>query len=101
MLICFSCDAYANIVMFGDIAKQLLTLMGHSGEVPGAILAKDVPNALAALRKSLHKKNPSSATQASQEHDVPVSLLHRALPLMDLLDAAEKKSCDVLWREGF
>ena len=34
MLVTFSCPAYANIMMFGDVAVRLLELMGHSGTVP-------------------------------------------------------------------
>jgi hypothetical protein len=37
MLITFSCSAYADITMFGDVAVRLLRLTGHSGTVPGAI----------------------------------------------------------------
>ena len=50
MLVTFTCEAYADITMFGDVAQHLLTLMGHSGTVPGAILAEDVPAALHRLR---------------------------------------------------
>ena len=47
MLVTFSCNAYANITMFGDVAVRLLKMiMGHSGTVPGALLAEDVPAAL-------------------------------------------------------
>ena len=46
MLITFKSDAYADIIMFGDIAERLLKMMGHSGTVPSAILADDVPAAL-------------------------------------------------------
>jgi hypothetical protein len=49
MLITFQTKAYANITMFGDVAIALLKLMGHSGTVPGALMADDVPAALAHL----------------------------------------------------
>ena len=49
MLVTFSCSAYADITMFGDVAVRLLKLMGHSGTVPGAILAEDVQAALECL----------------------------------------------------
>ena len=42
MLVTFSCPAYADITEFGDIAVRLLKLMGHSGTIPGALLAEDV-----------------------------------------------------------
>ena len=36
MVVTFSCSAYADIMMFGDVAVRLLRLMGHSGTLPGA-----------------------------------------------------------------
>ena len=49
MLVTFHTKSYANITMFGDVAKQLLELLGHSGTIPSAIKAEDVPAALARL----------------------------------------------------
>ena len=39
--------------MFGDIALQLLQLAGHSGTVPSAILAADLPDAIRRLEQGL------------------------------------------------
>ena len=50
MLVAFKSDAYADIIMFGDVAQQLLKMMGHSGTVPSAIQADDVPAALERLK---------------------------------------------------
>ena len=44
MLGTFSCPAYADITMFGDVALHLIQLMGHSGTVPSAILAEEHPD---------------------------------------------------------
>ena len=38
MIVTFRSKAHADIMMFGDIAVNLLKLMGHSGTVPGALL---------------------------------------------------------------
>ena len=46
MLITFQTDAYESITLFGHIAERLLSMMGQSGRVPGALLASDVPHAL-------------------------------------------------------
>lgn len=53
MIVTFRSKAHADIIMFGDIAVNLLKLMGHSGTVPGALLAEDVPAALDRLRKAV------------------------------------------------
>ena len=65
MLVTFCTKAHADILMLGDIAVQLLKRMGHSGTVPGALLADEVPAALDRLRNAVavHKAAvPKAAT---------------------------------------
>ena len=102
MLVTFSCKAYADITMFGNVAVSLLKLMGHSGTVPGALIAADVPRALERLRAgvAVHGDTPAPANDDSseREEDEPVvRLSQRALPLIELLEAAVKEECDVMW----
>lgn len=110
MLVIFSSQVSANITMFGDIAVQLLKMMGHSGTVPSAILAKDVPAALAnleaalgAAEQQLESEEPTDdieETTDDLEETSFVSLSHRALPLIDLLKAAVKNECNVQWTDN-
>jgi hypothetical protein len=100
MLVTFSCTAYADIIMFGDVAVRLLKLMGHSGTVPGALRAEDVQQALERLEAAVEPDKQSSPAQGSVqgEDDEPaVTLAHRALPLIELLKAAAKEECNVMW----
>lgn len=88
--------------MFGDIAVTLLKMMGHSGTVPGALLAQDIPPALARLRAAVAAAPESAPTQASsgddrEDKEPAVSLRQRAFPLVELLERAVRKNCDVLW----
>lgn len=103
MLVIFSCDAHENITMFGDVAKRLLTMMGHSSTVPGALLAKDVPQALSRLKSSVSQVNIDEAkpkvSYADEDEEADISLAHRALPLIELLENAAKSQCNVMWRE--
>lgn len=100
MLITFSCDAYENITLFGDVAKRLLVLMGHSGTTPGAILAEDVPTALAHLQKAIEHEKQHGLSQRvkSDDDEDEISLAMRAVPVIGLLQAASKAKCDVLWK---
>lgn len=104
MLVTFTCNAYADITMFGDVALTLLKMMGHSGTVPGAILAEDVPAALDRLKRAIEATRAEPVQDASAEaededRDEPrVSLATRALPLIELLAAAAKADCDVMWK---
>lgn len=102
MLVTFTCDAHENITMFGGVAIRLIKMMGHSGTVPSAILAKDVPDALARLQQAIEqeKKKPSVQVQDNHtEEDEPeISLVYRAIPLIECLQDAVKKNCDVVWK---
>lgn len=100
MLVTFTTQAYADITMFGDVALTMLKMMGHSPNVPGAILAEDVPAALSRLTAAIAAEKASpSAPAGDQDADEPtVSLAHRALPLMNLLAAAAAAGSNVMWK---
>lgn len=108
MLVTFHSRAYADITLFGDIAQNLLKMMGHSGTVPGALLAADIPAALARLRAALAAQQEAAAVkqqapdedkddgeEEEQEARPPLSV--RALPLLELLEASARRGCDVMW----
>ncbi len=101
MIITFRCKAHADIMMFGDNALQLLKLMGHSGTVPGALLANEVPAALDHLRKSVASHQGVVAEPLASIQDEPsehtVNLAQRALPLIELLADSAKAKCNVMW----
>ncbi|MGR9051308.1 MAG: DUF1840 domain-containing protein [Gammaproteobacteria bacterium] len=104
MLVTFSCNVYPNTTYFGDVAVTLLKMMGKSGNVPGAILAEDVPKALERLQSAIEKLKAESlkaVDEAKAEQDEwkerPVSLVQRALPLIELLTAAVAAESDVMW----
>ncbi|MBD3670353.1 MAG: DUF1840 domain-containing protein [Gammaproteobacteria bacterium] len=96
MLVTFSTPAYADITMFGDVATHMLRLMGHSETVPGAILAEDVPMALERLVTAVEAETSNQETD-NDEDEPAVSLSHRALPLIKLLEAAAVANSNVMW----
>jgi hypothetical protein len=100
MLVTFESRSYADITMFGDIAVHLLHLMGHSGTVPGAIQAEDIPQSLARLKTAIEQaeaQQPAKPQSNGDEDEDKVSLAHRALPLIKLLEAAVAAKSDVMW----
>lgn len=102
MLIRFETPAYATITMFGEVAVTLLKLMGHSGSVPGALLAADIPAALKRLQHAVAEHpdaplDPATPHQQQRDESPHVSLAHRALPLIELLTAAAREGKNVLW----
>jgi hypothetical protein len=102
MIVTFQSRAHADILMFGDIAVSLLKLMGHSGTVPGALQAGDIPTALDHLKKAvaINKAIVADASDRVEEEESgerTINLAHRALPLIELLTAAAIAKCDVMW----
>ncbi len=121
MLVTFKTSAHADITMFGSAAVSLLKMMGQSGNVPGAIMAEDIPAALDKLKTKLAEQaetdtvvpahEPTSGPGAGvsnagaghlkmdddEVRHVPMSA--RATPLIGLLEAARDANENVLWDE--
>lgn len=116
MLVTFKCKACGNVLMFGDVARQMLSMMGHCENIPGALEAGEVPDALANLKAAAQKihqdeqamKNQGDKQQPETEVDdvgsldyEPVVSLHtRATPLIEMLEIAARENCYVMWQEG-
>ena len=104
MLITFKTRAYADVTMFGEVALKLIELMGRRETVPSAIEPEDIPQALKLLRAGIVaddaavKEGETEDTEdEGKEH---VSVHNRALPLIELLEAARKEKVPVMWEEG-
>ncbi|WP_207062862.1 DUF1840 domain-containing protein [Motiliproteus sp. SC1-56] len=97
MLITFSSPAYASFTMFGESARRLIKLMGHSGEVPGAILAEDIPACLDRLRAGLAQLEEPAPDDNGYDTEPAISLSNRALPLVEMLEAAVQQQAEVIW----
>jgi arginase len=97
MLVRFDSKA-GSITMFGEVAVDLLKLMGQSGVLPGALLAADIPAAVERLRRGV-EKHPASTDKAGNDDQAEskVSLRQRAFPLIELLERAAKRGADVIW----
>lgn len=101
MLVTFE-SKVGRITMFGDVAVQLIRMMGRSGTVPSALLAADIPEALDSLQKALKAVEDTQIESTSEDEgkndkQSPVSLRHRAFPLIKLLEDALKHDSDVMW----
>ncbi|MFL6550419.1 MAG: DUF1840 domain-containing protein [Povalibacter sp.] len=115
MLVTFRSSATDSVHMFGEVATQLIRMMGGTGRVPGAFNAEDVPSALRQLESSLEllKNQPhaqssataappadnedSSADDEEEDAEPPVELAVRAIPLVGLLKRAAAAKAEVMW----
>ncbi len=110
MLITFKSKESADIIMFGDIAKQLLTIMGKDGhEQEGIVTVEQLPSAIANLKEAIgidrdrQQQLPEQAERAASEDDksgidAPVGLSQRAWPLVDMLERAKEAGTPVIWK---
>ena len=98
MLVTFKSRSYANITMFGDDALKLLEAMGFGSAVPGAIAAEDVPRALENLQRVLAELPEPVEPAGDADEDRPAVSLHtRAVPLLELLEAAVEENTYISW----
>ena len=88
-----------TITMFGDVAVKLLRMMGQSGALPGAILARDIPAAAQRLRGAVSGEPPAGPKDAKDDGEPKVGMQQRAFPLIELLERAAKNGNDVIWEE--
>jgi len=112
MIVVFT-TRHGRLVLLGDSAVTLLKLAGHSGTVPGAVLAADLPAFLARLRAGLEihgeELSPPPAAEApateqdeeeAREKPASVSLRKRAVPLLDMIATAIARGSDLMWEQG-
>ena len=111
MLVTFRSSATGSITMFGDTAKQLLSMMGASGRIPAALTGADVGSALQQLERGLANLKVAAAAgqqtaappaanedmEAEEEQEPPVAIAARAAPLLDLLRRAAAAKAEVTW----
>ena len=106
MLIRFSSIKTESITMFGNVALQLIGMLGASGNIPGAIGAEDIPAAVKRLRQQLQVHAAANAglsetasDQDDDEHDDEprIALATRAGPLIDILERAGAAKVPVMW----
>lgn len=98
MLVKFESEV-GGVSMFGDVAVTLLKMMGHSGTVPSALLAKDIPAALEKLNAALGMTPADSESGQNEEgtQQSNVSLRKRAFPLIALMERAAARGVDITW----
>jgi hypothetical protein len=116
MLVTFRSSATESISMFGDIAVQLLRLMGATGKVPGGLDAQEVKTALSKLEQEVDrlkvKTNADTPARPADNEDwaadedkdlkreAPIAIETRAVPLLSLLKRAAAANVPVVWERG-
>lgn len=101
---------FGQLLMQGEPALALIRLGGHSGTVPGAVLAIDLPGFLQRLRTGLelhgeaYSPAPLPPEQDARDDEEPaerpVRLRLRAVPLLELIETAVRQPSDLMWEHG-
>jgi hypothetical protein len=101
---------FGQVLMQGEPALALVRLGGHSGTVPGAVLANDLPGFLQRLRAGLelHGDQYSPAPLPPEPHasddeqpaERPVRLRLRAVPLLEMIETAVRQPSDLMWERA-
>jgi hypothetical protein len=108
MPVTFRSKAYENITMVRKDADKLLEMMGHSGTIPSALGAADIPGALERLNAALASAEaqetaaPEAADKDSDYDDSErrkekVGIALRAWPLIQMLEASLAADTAVMW----
>lgn len=110
MLITFSAKRCHSVTMFGDIATQLIAMMGFCETIPGAIREEDIDQALRNLQQRIEQvkqanqqggvepQNPLDLDLDADEFEPEICLSVRALPLISLLESACNEKSYVMWK---
>ena len=108
-LVVFRSKAAAEIYMFAETARRLLTIVGKADSDRGVIRADEVGDALNRLTAAVEQEKVELSEarayreveertgDAHSERVVPITLGQRAFPLIGMLRAAQKKQVDVTW----
>lgn len=109
MLIKFKSEGAGDVMMFGDVARKLMEIMGKEPADKGIITVEQLPEAIARLEQAMEedraaRRGQPPAEEEDQEDDEearkkrdPVGIARRALPLLELLEHARKEKEPVVW----
>jgi len=108
MLITFQSAAAADVIMFGDVAKRLLKVLGKdTNDTQGIVTVEQLPGAIAALQQAIDEDKHHHSDAATEDSDddeeaprgmaAPVSFYQRAWPVLEMLQFAQKEGKPVTW----
>ena len=109
MPVTFKSQATGDLLMLNDSAEALLQCLGKTSKEPGIIEPQDMVHALAVLKALPDAPEPADVEQSIQEAggkveapelrfaDEFVSLRHRAVPLIRMIEQALSEQKPIVW----
>lgn len=107
MLVRFFSQATSNLLMFDDVARALLTVIGKSATQRGVITLDEMPSALVHLHGLVeHEKRLKEGREPREEKPIAevgiephelVGLSIRAQPFIKMLQQALREKKEITW----
>jgi hypothetical protein len=107
-MIIFRSQAAGDVMMFDDVAKRMMAVMGKEESARGVVTVEQLPDAIARLKAAIARDKALHAGE--QEEDRPetepipgggkrayVGFAQRAVPLVELLEYSLKDEKPVTW----
>jgi hypothetical protein len=107
-MITFHSAAAADVMMFDDVAKRMMEIMGKEQLDRGIVTVEQLPDAIFRLKQAIaddrarhsgtHEEDRPKTEEVPNGSQRPfVSLAQRALPLVELLEYSLRDEKPVLW----
>lgn len=104
MLVTFKSGVCADLMMFGEVAKQMMEIIGKTLEPRGVITVEQMPEAIGRLRhaiaeeRRLREVGPAAqADDGDEDQRDRIGVAQRALPLIELLECSLREDVAVTW----
>jgi cyclopropane-fatty-acyl-phospholipid synthase len=102
MLYKFKSTVAADLIMLQPNAEELLKIIGKNPGPTGIVTVAQAGPAIAALqaeiaRREALKDKTAAKHDGDDERDVVISLRHRAMPFIQLLQRSSAAGKDVVW----
>lgn len=107
MIITFKSAAAGDVIMFSDVARRLMQVMGKEPADKGILTIEQLPDAIRRLKAAITEDKERLATIPEEERPLKekggfgerpfVSLYQRATPLLELIEWAQRKQKPVVW----
>lgn len=105
-MITFRSRAAADVMMFDDVAKRMMDLMGKEQTARGIVTVEQLPEVIARLKAAIAADRALHAGELDTPESEPVpgggqrayvGLAQRAVPLVQLLEYSLKDETPVTW----
>lgn len=98
MLITFKSPASSDVTMFGDVAKQMMIIIGKDVSDKGIVTVEYLPTAISKLKAAISADNQvENQPEPNGDDEKSVGIAQRGPPLVELFEWSLKQEVPVVW----